>query len=400
MSRLVLTHATAVLPDRILEDATFVAEDGVITAIEPATPGSAAEGDDLRGALLIPGLVDSHSDGLERDLRPRPGAEMDPHFALTSYEGRARGAGVTTVFHGIGYYDNEFKDRSVEQAEMLVRVIGERNRTGAALVDHRLLLRLDARAATALEVLKGAVERLHVAGAPLPLVSFEDHTPGQGQYADVEAYKRAVGGTVPADQLDAYVRRHMDKRAGIEWHRDISIAWLSEQALAGRIRLLAHDPAEVEEIHLRKEQGTAVAEFPTTLRAARAAREAGLLTVAGAPNVLRGGSHSGNVSATELISEGLVDTLSSDYMPSTLLAAAIRLASTKVIGLPQAIALITSGGARVGGLEDRGALTVGSRADLTIATVDGQWPTVRRTVLAEELQPAPATASRVLESVR
>jgi alpha-D-ribose 1-methylphosphonate 5-triphosphate diphosphatase len=205
---------------------------------------------------------------------------------------------------------------------------------------------------------------------------------------------------VPADHLDEYVRRHMERRAGIEWHRDVSVAWLSEQALAGRLRLLAHDPAEVEEIRLRKEQGTAVAEFPTTLRAARAAREAGLITVAGAPNVLRGGSHSGNVSATQLISEGLVDALSSDYMPSTLLAAALLLASRKVVGLPQAIALITSGGACVGGFDDRGALKVGSRADFTIATIDGQWPTVRRVVLAEELQPASATAARVLESAR
>ena len=386
MTRIVLTHATAVLPDRVLEDAVVVAEDGLITSVGPAVDGAPAEGVDLRGALLLPALVDSHSDGLERDLRPRPGAEMDPHFAVTSYEGRARAAGVTTVFHGLGYYDNVAKDRTVAQAEMLVDVLGERAGSGAALIDHRLLLRLDARAAAALEALKGAIERLHTPGAPLPLVSFEDHTPGQGQYASLDAWKRAVGGSVPAEQLDDHVREHMERRASIEWHRDVSIAWLSEQAIAGRIRLMAHDPAAADEVRLRKEQGTAVAEFPTTLEAARAAKDEGLVTVAGAPNVLRGGSHSGNVSAIELISEGLVDALSSDYMPSTLLAAAVSLATKKILTLPEAIALTTSGGARVGGLDDRGELRVGARADLLVATVDGRWPTVRRTLLAEELR--------------
>lgn len=400
MSRLLFTHATAVLPERVLEDATLVAEDGVITAVQPTTAGAAAEGHDLRGALLIPGLVDSHSDGLERDLRPRPGAEMDPHFAVTSYEGRARAAGVTTVFHGIGYYDNAHKDRSVEQAEMLVDVLGQRRASGAALVDHRLLLRLDARAAEALEALKAAVERLYVPGEPLPLVSFEDHTPGQGQYADVGAYKQALEGSVPPDQIDAYIREHMEKRAAIAWHRDVSIAWLSEQALAGRLRLMAHDAEAADEVHTRAAQGTAVAEFPTTMEAARAAREAGLLSVAGAPNVLRGGSHSGNVSATALIAEGLVDALSSDYMPSTLLAAALLLTVDKIVDLPRAIALITSGGATIGGFQDRGALRVGARADLTVATVDGRWPTVRRTVLAEELlSDDTAGTPRTLESV-
>lgn len=386
MSRLVFTHATAVLPDRVVEDTTLVAEDGVITEIGDGASGAPAEGIDLRGAYLLPGLVDSHSDGLERDLRPRPGAEMDPHFAVTSYEGRARAAGVTTVFHGIGYYDNTFKDRSVEQAEMLVGVLTERNSTGVGLLHHRLLLRLDARAAGALEALKYAVERLSVPGEPLPLVSLEDHTPGQGQYADVEAYKKAVSVSVPEEQIDEHVRQHMDQRASIAWHRDVSIRWLSEQALAGRIRLLAHDAVSDEEVRLRAQQGSAVAEFPTTLEAARAAREIGLLTVAGAPNVLRGGSHSGNVSALELIAEGLVDALSSDYMPSTLLAAAHTLADRKVLDLPWAVGLITRGGAQVGGLDDRGELRVGARADLTIATIDGRWPTVRRTVLAEELR--------------
>lgn len=385
MTRLILSHATAILPDRVVEDAVVVAEDGVITEVRDGGPGVPAEGVDLRGALLLPGLVDSHSDGLERDLRPRPGAEMDPHFAVISYEGRARAAGVTTVYHGIGYYEDYHKDRSVAQAEMLVGVLAERTASGAGLLDHRLLLRLDARAEHALEALKQAIDRLHVPGEPLPLVSFEDHTPGQGQYADVEAFKRALGDTVPAEQIDDHVRRHMERRATIEWHREVSLAWLSEQARAGRIRLLAHDAAAADEVRLRAGQGTAVAEFPTTLEAARAAREEGLVTVAGAPNVLRGGSHSGNVSALELISEGLVDALSSDYMPSTLLAAAVTLASRKVVDLPTAVALITRGGAVVGGLADRGQLRVGARADLAIATIDGQWPTVRRTLLAEEL---------------
>ncbi|GAA2204796.1 hypothetical protein GCM10009850_005460 [Nonomuraea monospora] len=163
-------------------------------------------------------------------------------------------------------------------------------------------------------------------------------------------------------------------------HREIALGRLAELAAQGRARLLAHDPVTPEEVDVAVANGVAVAEFPTTPEAARAARSRGLRVVAGAPNILRGGSHSGNVSAAELVAEGLVDGLSSDYLPSAPLAAALLLATREIVPLPRAVALVTSGPAAVAGLTDRGELVEGQRGDLTVVTVDRGWPTVRMTV--------------------
>jgi alpha-D-ribose 1-methylphosphonate 5-triphosphate diphosphatase len=375
----IFAHGQAVLPDRVLDDATIVAEDGLIVSVEPTRPGAAPrEALDLRGAFLLPGLVDSHSDGLEKELRPRPNVELDVDFAVTSFEGRVRAAGVTTCFHGIGYEVSVRKERTIERALNIGAALGDRASAGCALVDHRLLHRLDARDPNALAALQGVLD-----GEPfdelVPLVSFEDHTPGQGQYRDSSYYRRWLEGTEGIDEVEA--QRRVDElvqaRASQAWHRDVALRWLADAAAAGRARLLAHDPVTEEEIEIAVKHGVAVAEFPTKLEAARAARRHGMEIVAGAPNILRGRSHSGNVAAAELVAEGVADTLSSDYLPSALLAAVFRLAADDVLPLPAAVGLVTSGPARTVGLTDRGTLTAGQRADLVAVTVDRGWPTVR-----------------------
>jgi alpha-D-ribose 1-methylphosphonate 5-triphosphate diphosphatase len=382
MIRHAVVNATAVLPDRVLHDATVVAEDGVIVDVSERVPRP-PDALDARGALLLPGLVDIHSDGLERELHPRPGAEVSPEFAVTSYEGKVRAAGVSTMFHGIGYQTNERKERSLEQARTLEDTLLRRSTADDCLVDHRLLRRLDARDPEALAALRAAVQADTAVDA-LPLVSFEDHTPGQGQFADA-TYYRAWMQTSGLSEQEAEARfdRLVEERESLRWHREVSLDWLTEQALGGRIRLLAHDPTTREEIATAAQRGVAVAEFPTTREAAEAARAQGLPIVVGAPNVLRGGSHSGNVSATELVHAGLVDALASDYMPSTLLAAVLTLADRSVVSLPEAVALVSTGAARVAGLSDRGALAVGQRSDLAVVTRWAGLPTVRMVLSAQ-----------------
>jgi alpha-D-ribose 1-methylphosphonate 5-triphosphate diphosphatase len=386
-SRRILAHATAVLPGRVLEDALVAVEDGVITEVGACRPGAVpAEAEDLRGALLLPGLVDTHSDGLEKEVNPRPGARFDVDFAVGSFEGRVRAAGVTTVFHGIGYEVNVRKGRTVEGAEMIAEALRRRGASGRALVDHRLLYRLDARDPRALPALRARLDG-HGQGAEPPLVSFEDHTPGQGQYRDPAYFRRWLQAEEGLGEEEAQARLEamVADRDTREWHRPVALRWLAGQAARGRARLLAHDPVTRAEVADAHGHGVAVAEFPTTVEAARAARELGLLIVAGAPNVLRGGSHSGNVSAAELVAEGLVDALSSDYLPSALLAAVVILERDGVATLPEAVRLVTAGAAAVAGLGDRGEIRPGARGDLLVATVDGGWPTVRRTLAAGDL---------------
>lgn len=388
MSRLIVTNATAVLPNQILTDATIVCEDGVIVEVDDSRKSVAFEPHriDARGALCIPGLVDTHSDGLERERFPRPSVDLGARFPVRSFEGRVRAAGITTMFHGIGFEEDEKNLRSVTLANEWSDELETYRASGRALVDHRILYRLDARDPDGFPCLVDRLSRRADDGS-LPLVSFEDHTPGQGQYTDRTAFERYIIGTQGLSEEDA--RRRVDQiiaeRDETLAHRETALAWLVEKAALGEIRLMAHDPATIEDADLAREWCATIAEFPTTLEAAQRAKELGLRTVCGAPNVMRGRSHSGNVSARDLVARGLCDGLASDYLPSTMLGAVAVLVHEGVCDLTTAVALVTSGPAATVGLHDRGALLPGLLADLTIIELDGPFALVRHVFRGEEM---------------
>ncbi|MEV1292152.1 alpha-D-ribose 1-methylphosphonate 5-triphosphate diphosphatase [Pseudonocardia sp. NPDC049635] len=376
----VLGHVRAVLPDRVVDDAWVAVRDGRIAQVAPH-PGGASADVDGRGLYCLPGLVDVHSDGLERERLPRPGAELPWPFALRSFEGKLRAAGVTTVFHGASFEQAVAPSfpRTVATTLELCREVEHR---GAAPVEHRILHRLDVRCPTGLAALR---ERLSTLDEQA-VVSHEDHTPGQGQYADRTYFERYVSGTQGLSEAQA--RAHVDemiaRREALLDVRDEALELLGERARSGAVRLFGHDPASAEEIAVLAERGGAVAEFPTTVEAARAARAAGMPVVMGAPNALRGTSHAGNASARELVARGLVTALASDYLPSGLLAAVFLLAAEGLADLPAAVRLVTLGGAEAAGLADRGALTPGLRADLVLAEPGRPWPLVGAVLRAVE----------------
>jgi alpha-D-ribose 1-methylphosphonate 5-triphosphate diphosphatase len=382
--RFAITNVVAVLSDRLVDDATVVVEDGVVIDVgaSVAAPPGAFDG---RGAFCAAGLVDTHSDGLEKELRPRPGVVLPMDFAVRSFEGRVRGAGVTTIFHGVGFENGDKYDRSVEQAHEMCATVGARASSGDAPIDHRILYRLDVRDADGFDALRHAIDRPHPSAprsSVLPLVSYEDHTPGQGQYEDRRWMERYIAGTrdLAPDQAAAYIDEIIAQRDAQRMHRDAAMPWLTARARSGDIRLMCHDPASPADVEEAVDVGADIAEFPTNVDAARAARRRGLRIVCGAPNALRGESHSGNVSARELISLGLCDSLASDYLPSTLLGAVGRLVADSVCSLPTAMCLVTSGAADTVGLHDRGRLEVGGRGDLIVFDLDGSLPTVRMVV--------------------
>lgn len=368
----VLGHVRAVLPDRIVDDARVVVRGGVISEVghHPAGAGSDVDGG---GLLCLPGLVDVHSDALERERLPRPTAPLPWEFAIVSLEGKLVAAGVTTVFHGAGFQHKTSRGtaRTVSTARELCACVRAR---GRAPVDHRILYRLDVRSADGAEALRRELS----AAEGTALVSHEDHTPGQGQYTDRRYMERYLMGNdgLSAEEAKQHVDEMITERSGYLDVREANLAWLGGLARAGHIRLLGHDPDSPEVIAALAERGGAVAEFPTTVEAAAAARDHGFPVVMGAPNVLRGSSHSGNVSAAELISQGLVTGLASDYLPSALLAACFKIVAGQIASLPEAVRLITAGPAAVAGLADRGSLAAGRRADLVLIG-DGQWPAVR-----------------------
>lgn len=379
----VLGHVSAVLPDRVIDDAVIVVRDGLIAEVAPHPAGVGCDVDGV-GLTCLPGLIDVHTDGLERERMPRPGVPLPWDLAVLSFEGKLRAAGVTTAFHGaaFGNSGSPVSTRSAEAGMAMCEAVRER---GPALVDHRILHRLDVRCPHGLVALQEQLARPRP--GPAALVSHEDHTPGQGQYTDRGYYERYLQFHSGLDEEQA--REQVDKivaeRDARLPERDQALAWLASQAATGAVRLLGHDPTSAAEIADLAARGGAVAEFPTTIEAAVAAHAQGMPVVAGAPNVLRGGSHSGNVSATELAGRGLTTALASDYLPSALLASAFQLARHRVLTLPEAVGLITSGPAAVAGLADRGQLRASQVADVVLVDASGAWPVTRVVLRAESV---------------
>ncbi len=369
-----LSNIRAVVGSRVIDAASVASEDGRILSVEENR--SYAGAIDGRGAFCLPGLVDSHCDALEREVSPRPTVTFDLEFALRSLEARFLAAGITTACHGVSFTGEGDRMRSPEMAAGLVDVIAARRAAGARM-DHRVLFRLPARTTSSVD---RAIECMP-GGQPagdVPLVSFEDHTPGQGQYRDLEVYKAAIPAAHRASigDIDAEIARRMVEADAMLPTREVNLARVGDLAATGSARVLAHDCVDAGEVAQARRWGAAVAEFPVTIEAARAARDLQMPVVLGAPNVLLGGSHSGNVSAEELIALGCCTGLASDYAPSTMLAAAFDLARRGVVDFPAAVALITAGPAGAIGLRDHGRLAPGCVADLVLVEPDGSWPRV------------------------
>ena len=365
-------NVTAVLPDALLENAVVVVENGVITDVsQGAAPSNALDG---HGSYCLPGLVDTHNDGLEREVMPRPSTRVPVEFALRAFESRIRAAGITTLFHGISW-ENDLKwNRTVELAKEFSLHITDYRESDSSLIDHRLLHRLDARDGDGSVALR---EYLDSTGAPsdfggdTPLVSFEDHTPGQGQYTDRSGLVRYLMGTrgLSAEQAEIEVEKNFQEREAKKHYRTEALGWIIDAADRGHIRLIGHDLATTDEVEEATEWGAHIAEFPTTIEAARLSRERELRIVCGAPNVMRGGSHSGNVGALELVRNALCDGLCSDYLPYSMIESVPILVKEGACTLPRAVRLVTRGPAVSVGLEDRGLIAKGMRGDLVLARI-------------------------------
>lgn len=384
----VVSNVDIVTDSQVITDGSVAVRDGIIVEVNE-TECHGAGVIDGRGATLIPGLIDTHSDAFEKEIRPRPGVELPIDFALGSFEGRARAAGITTIFHGVAFEESDRDDRSIEQALTMCSLVDNWHLCGSATIDHRVLHRLDVRDPAGLSALTHRLDRWAETDDQLPLVSFEDHTPGQGQYADRTWFEQWVSGTRNVGLADArdIVDNIIEHREAFAQHRSTALEALSRRALGGDILLMMHDPTDENEVIHAHNVGMAIAEFPTSALAAVTARELGMRTVSGGPNAMRGTSHSGNVSARELISEGLCDGLASDYLPSTLLGAVHALVGDGVCDIVEAIKLVTAGPAGTVGLADRGRITPGCRADLVLVTFDHAMPTVRWVVSQNDLGP-------------
>lgn len=357
---------------------TLLLRDGVIAELadqDTDLPGAL----DLDGDLLLPGLVELHTDNLEKHYAPRVGVVWDAVAAAISHDVQCAGSGITTVYDSLVLGAAPGWDMRDSWLRPMLDGLGEARAHGMLKIDHRLHLRCETTHAEIVPLFESFLDE-----PGLGFMSLMDHAPGDRQSPDIAAYKQRYRKGFGMDE--AAVERHVT--ALVEGSRRFSPGnrrRLAELARRYGIPFASHDDARAEHITEAVELGAALSEFPTTEAAARAARERGLPVLMGAPNLVRGHSHSGNVAAATLAEQRLLDILSSDYIPSALLPAAFRLAEPPFGWfLPEAIATVTATPAVTAGLTDRGEIAPGRRADLVRVRVIEGRPLVRSVWVAGE----------------
>ena len=374
MSEFVLANANLVLAREIFVG-HLVTRDGKIAAISSGP--SASPGEDCGGDYLIPGLVELHTDNIEKNLQPRPDMMWPaPLSAILAHDAACAGAGITTVYDSVsvGEYANAPGRRAF--LSVTVDAVKQGMAAGVFRAEHWLHMRCELPDSAVLDLMEPLWdERL------LTLISLMDHTPGQRQWRDMAKYRTFLEPRLKKGETfeQRVADRIADGQERAPRHRAAILArWRQKQAFVGkRLPLASHDDTTLEHVAEAVADGVTIAEFPTTFEAARAAKEAGIGTILGAPNAVRGESHSGNVSALELARAGLVDGFSSDYAPFSLLHTAFLLHERAALDLPTAIGTVTKTPARLAGFDDRGELREGLRADLVRVRLCDGVPVVR-----------------------
>ncbi|WP_299478195.1 alpha-D-ribose 1-methylphosphonate 5-triphosphate diphosphatase [uncultured Roseibium sp.] len=365
----VFKNARLILADEVIDGSLSVNSSGAIEAIE--TPSN-IEGHDCEGDFLLPGLVELHTDHLETHYAPRPKVRWNTVSAVQAHDAQIACAGITTVFDALRVGMDEDADLSYADMRALADAIETGQREHRLRADHFIHLRCEVSAPDVL----GAFE-VFQDDKSIRLISLMDHTPGQRQFVSLDSYKiyyQGKKGFTDAE-MDEFIRRRQARAGGLAPDNRRKLSALAQDR---GIAIASHDDATIDHVEEAIGLGTKIAEFPTTIEAAKASHEAGMAVLMGAPNVVRGGSHSGNVSAKELAEAGHLDVLSSDYVPASLIQAAFQLADEiETIDLPRAVATVTSSPARAIGLTDRGTLSPGLRADLIQVKLVGSVPIVR-----------------------
>ncbi|MEO1239596.1 MAG: alpha-D-ribose 1-methylphosphonate 5-triphosphate diphosphatase [Pseudomonadota bacterium] len=349
-----LSDVKLILADRIIENGALRIENGVIAEIvESAGPPS--------GYTVFPGFIDMHGDMIEVELEPRPKVDFPMEVAVSHLDARLAAAGVTTAYAGVSFSRTatDGERRSFEHTSAIISAL--KDNIQDLRVDHRIHARFDMTYTAAIDALDG----LLTSGA-IDLVSVMDHTPGQGQYRNVETLvaNRMKSG-LSEDEARAHVARRIEDAVPAEQILE-NLERISGLCKTHGVAMASHDDDTVEKSNLMADIGTVISEFPVTYEAAEIAKDRGLMIAMGAPNAMRGQSYSGNLSAREAHAAGLLHILAADYHPAAILPAIRALAPQDPGGLVGAVRLASKNPAKALGLADRGEIAVSKRADLAI----------------------------------
>lgn len=366
----IFSNARIVTADEIIEGSLLV-RDGRIAAIDMAPTAKADI--DLDGAYVLPGLVELHTDHLESHYRPRPGVNWPAIGALLAHDAQIAAAGITTVFDALraGTFDSEAGGLRRANDQLSI-AIAEARAADMLRADHRVHLRCELPCPDTFDTVEEMTEQ-----GLVELLSVMDHTPGERQFVSIDKFREYYlgKGIMSPERLEIFIgeRREMN-----QLHSERNRRAIVNLAAAKGLKLASHDDATEAHVAEAIADGVSIAEFPTTEGAARAAHESGLSVLMGAPNLVRGGSHSGNIPTADVAKAGCLDLMSSDYVPASLLHAAFALPqNVPGISLPQAVNVVSRNPARVMGLDDRGEILPGKRADLIEVRLVDRHPVVR-----------------------
>lgn len=362
---MIINNVRLVLENEVVSGSLEVA-DGLIRNFADS-PSSLPQAHDGEGGWLLPGLIELHTDNLDKFFTPRPKVDWPAHSAMSSHDALMVASGITTVLDAVALGDVRDGGDRLENLEKMINAVMQTQARGINRAEHRLHLRCELPHHTTLPLFRQLIDRGGVS-----LVSLMDHSPGQRQFSNLVKYREYYQGKYSLSDAEMNSYEADQLVLAERWSQPNRLA-IAAECRARNIALASHDDATAAHVAESHELGSVIAEFPTTLEAAQASRQHGLSVLMGAPNIVRGGSHSGNVAAHQLAQTGLLDILSSDYYPASLLDAAFRVAhdESNSFTLPQAVALVTRNPARALSLEDRGMLAEGKRADMVLAHQHG-----------------------------
>lgn len=377
MSNLILTNARIVTRDEVVLG-TVEVEHGRIVSVDRGNttlPGS----QDMGGDYLIPGLIELHTDNMEKSFTPRPGVRWPSVPAALAHDVQVIGAGITTVFDALAVGDVMHSSARLTQLKEMSETVVKAKKDGLLRADHYLHMRCELSFETVVDLFRPFVDNPLVR-----LVSLMDHAPGQRQFTNIDKYREYYQGKYhfSDEKMEEFIARHRHiSDLYSAKHREIIVETCRDHGLP----MASHDDATAEHVEEASSDGVSISEFPTTEEAAKAARDKGLHVLMGAPNIVRGKSHSGNISARELAAQGAMDILSSDYFPGSILQGIFTMhQKIEGITLPKAVAAATINPADAAGMTDRGEIAPGKRADLVRVAVADDIPVVNEVWCAGE----------------
>lgn len=360
---IIIKNARIILPHTILDQhCLLIQDDKILDIVKPKTIKK-LEDDiviDADGAYCSPGFIDIHSDYIEHMAAPRSSSLMNLELAIYEFEKECTVHGITTMFHSLSLWDGPGTKlvRKSDFVEKLATIIDQSHRQ-LHLIHHRFHVRYEISNLDQIDLLYQLIDQKKV-----HLLSFMDHTPGQGQYRDIDVYRNYVKKTnnLTDHQIEAIVQERINAKK----LDDKVIKTAIEKAHQLNIAVASHDDDSLAKIEKNHQLEIAISEFPITLEVAKAAKEKGMYTVVGAPNILLGGSHSGNLSAEEAIKENSADILCSDYYPAALLHSVFQLYK-KGFDLPSLIKMLTLNPAKATKIDHiTGSIEKGKKADLIL----------------------------------